>query len=330
MEPLNLFYLEPDPDRWFLGDRFVRKVIRRIIRGKPQVGGVKRWFLNLRAGLDETGVKYRVNDFKYLKKNPKAVALVIGKDNVLDLIPKENPIVFGPGIPSHPSDIENLAKRNIIALVIPCEWFAAMYKKEIGKKIKICIWAAGINTNEWKPRASANKKGVLLIYDKIRWQRKKYESELLNPIIKIVKDSGLKTLTLRYGHYKEEDYKKVLNEVDAMVFLCEHETQGFAYLQALACNVPILAWNRGGYWKDPNYYPEKAKFRPVTSVPYWNKQAGETFTDIKEFKSKYRKFLNGVFQKRFRPRKYILQTLSLKSAAQKYISIVNKLTKSPP
>ena len=35
-----------------------------------------------------------------------------------------------------------------------------------------------------------------------------------------------------------------------MVFLCEHENQDIAYQQALACGVPILAWDRGGYWQD--------------------------------------------------------------------------------
>ena len=42
-----------------------------------------------------------------------------------------------------------------------------------------------------------------------------------------------------------------------MIFLCEHETQGIAYQQALSRNVPILAWDRGGDWQDPTYYPER-------------------------------------------------------------------------
>jgi hypothetical protein len=35
-----------------------------------------------------------------------------------------------------------------------------------------------------------------------------------------------------------------------MLFLCEHETRGLAYQEALASNVPILAWDTG-FWLDP-------------------------------------------------------------------------------
>ena len=35
-----------------------------------------------------------------------------------------------------------------------------------------------------------------------------------------------------------------------MIFLVEHETQGIAYQEAMACDVPILAWDQGN-WLDP-------------------------------------------------------------------------------
>src|SRR5438045_3567403 len=83
-EPVNLFYQEPDPDRWFALDRFPRRLIRRIIRGKRCPGGQERVFLNLRKGLDRLGVAYRVNDYKYAKENPRELVCVIGKPHVLD------------------------------------------------------------------------------------------------------------------------------------------------------------------------------------------------------------------------------------------------------
>ena len=51
--PLNLFYEEPDPDRWLPLDRYPRRLIRRIVRGPFQPGGTMRVYLNLRAGLDQ-------------------------------------------------------------------------------------------------------------------------------------------------------------------------------------------------------------------------------------------------------------------------------------
>jgi glycosyltransferase involved in cell wall biosynthesis len=73
---------------------------------------------------------------------------------------------------------------------------------------------------------------------------------------------------MRYGYYREGDFLAVLSQCRTMIFLCEHETQGIAYQQALSCNVPILAWDRGGPWQDPAYFPDKVVFEPVTSVPY--------------------------------------------------------------
>ena len=35
-EPLNLFYEEPEPDRWFPFDRYPRRVIRTIVRGASE------------------------------------------------------------------------------------------------------------------------------------------------------------------------------------------------------------------------------------------------------------------------------------------------------
>ena len=53
--PLNLFYEEPDPDRWLPFDRHPRRLIRRLVRGPDQPGGAMRVFLNLRGRPRSTG-----------------------------------------------------------------------------------------------------------------------------------------------------------------------------------------------------------------------------------------------------------------------------------
>ena len=77
--PLNLFYEEPDPDRWLPFDRHPRRLIRQLVRGPDQPGGAMRVFLNLRAGLDRLGATYRVNDYRHIRGNPSELACVIGK-----------------------------------------------------------------------------------------------------------------------------------------------------------------------------------------------------------------------------------------------------------
>ena len=83
---LNIFYEEPDDDRWFPFDRYPRRVIRRVFRGKPKPGGQTRVFLNLCAGFDRIGVRYRLNDYQYAKNKPHELACIIGRSFVLDKI----------------------------------------------------------------------------------------------------------------------------------------------------------------------------------------------------------------------------------------------------
>jgi glycosyltransferase involved in cell wall biosynthesis len=137
---------------------------------------------------------------------------------------------------------------------------------------------------------------------------------------------GLKVAEIRYGYYEEADFQELLGRSKAMLFFCEHETQGIAYQQALSCGVPILAWDRGGFWQDPSYYPHKVEFKSVSSVPYWDDRCGVKFADIDEFPDKLADFfkqLNG-----FAPRNYILENLTLEKCARQYVDMWHQVEAS--
>lgn len=330
MNKLNIFYEEPNSDRWVKFDRYPRALIRRLIRGPAPIGGVKKWFINLIKGLDELNIPYDINNYTALRKNKEAWALVVGKNQVLNKIPSHTKIIYGPGIVSHPLDIKNWTEmKNIKHIFAPCLWMKEMFERDLPTNIPISIWPSGIETDLWIASPERNKKKLkFLCYDKIRWERKKHEIELLKPILEELNLQGIEIEYVRYGHYKEQDFKEKLNEVDAMIFLCEHETQGFAYLQTLSTNTPIFAWDRKGYWQDPTLYPDKIKFEPVTSVPYWASICGEKFTGIEEFKKKLNIFLQKIREKKYQPRKFIMEnfTLATRSAsyAEKVVKIMNK------
>lgn len=321
---IYLFYEEPDPDRWIKFDRYPRKYIRELIRGKTKPGGVMRWYLNLRRGLDLFGVDYCVNDYRRLKKHPNAWACVVGKSHVLKKIPSSNPIMYGPGIDAHPYENDFLPKANIKLMLISCEWFKQMYERDMSSSIATAVWPAGIETDIWQPPAEKPKTQSLLIYDKVRWRRDEYEPELIQPIRNQIESLGIKVEYLRYGFYEEENYRKILQQVSGMIFLCEHETQGFAYLQALSSNVPILAWDRGGYWQDPSMFPDRVKFEPVTSVPYFDQNCGERFTSITEFSQQLQIFLDRISQNSYQPRQYITENFDLVEQAKAYLNLLKQ------
>lgn len=324
MKPVNLFYSEPDPDRYFKYDRFPRKIIRRIIRGKQRPGGVMMIAINLMKGLDKIGVLYRFNDYSYIRKHPDEIACIIGKPQVLFEKKWENPIIFGAGIYSHPIECPDLFERypNVKRFLVPGEWMRKMCEPFYDDKVT--VWPVGIDTNYWK-HEECNKQFDFLIYDKIRWDHEEQEIELIYPITKTLDDQNITYQFIKYGDYTHRELMDKLKVSKAVIFLCEHETQGSAYQQILATNTPILAWNRGGYWQDPYYYPNKVKYQPVSSVPYWDDRCGIIFTNTADFKDKLTMFLSNIDE--FKPRDYILENLTLEKCAEKYLQIYHEVEK---
>lgn len=284
-----------------------------------------RVFLNLCFGLDRLGIKYRVNDYKYIKRHQNEIACIVGKPYVLNKIDWKNPILFGASIYAHSCDDPYLLKRLPVKLVlVPGEWMRKMCEPDWGDKV--VSWPVGIDTKTWAP-TFLNKDIDILLYDKVRWHHDEYEKSLINPIISDLRRRRLSVHIIRYGFYREDDFQKALARTKAMIFLCEHETQGIAYQQALSCGVPILAWDRKGFWQDPEFFPHRVKFAPVTSVPYWDERCGIKFVGIDDFVSAMDYFWPRVINGEFNPREYILENLTLEKSARSYLNYVEKIQK---
>jgi len=322
---LNLFYEEPDGDRWLPLDRLPRRVVRRVLRGEPEVGGHQRVSLNLRAGLDRLGVCYRLNDYDHARRNPHELVCIIGKAQVLDKVEWRNPILFGAAVFSHPLDDPHLFERRPVKkILLPGAWMKEMWQPYWDESV--AVWPVGIDTDRWQPRSAAEKPFDVLLYDKVRWDHEHYEKALIEPIRRKLRESGRTFREIRYGFYREEQFHSALAECGTMIFLCEHETQGIAYQQALACGVPILAWDRGGFWQDPEFYPHRVKFAPVSSVPYWDDRCGIKFASIEAFEDAWRGFWDEFQSGRYDPRAYILDNLTLEQCAQRYLQQVQSVS----
>ena len=291
-----------------------------MVRGKPQPGGQTRVFLNLCAGLDRIGARYRVNDYAYSKSHPLELACIVGKPFVLDKIQWKNPILFGAAVYSHPVDDPRLLERlPVRQVLVPGPWMKEMCEPYWGGKVR--AWPVGIDTDLWQPLAPDRKTIDVLLYDKVRWEHERFDSSLIEPIRAALRGDGRSFVEMRYGYYREEELLAALSRCRTMIFLCEHETQGMAYQQALSCNVPILAWDRGGPWQDPAYFPDKVVFEPVTSVPYWDERCGRRFLGISDFKMEWHAFWDDVSADRYSSRDYILEHLTLEQCARDYFEI---------
>jgi hypothetical protein len=293
------------------------------VRGPAQPGGAERAFLNLVAGLDRLGTPYRINDYRHIGAHPQELACVFGKPHILGKIPARTPLLFGTSIYSHPSDNPQLPKqREIRQVLVPCEWVKRMFS-EVWPGI-VSVFPVGIDTERWAPDPAAEKTVDVLIYDKIFWQRAHYEQVLIGPLRAELERRGLRVETLRYGTYREADQLALSRRSRSMVYLSRHETQGIAAQQMLASGVPLFAWDEGGFWQDPLYAPDKVKFAPVTSVPYWDDRCGLKFKANAHLVGSFDLFWRGVEQGTYAPRELMVEKFTLRDRALDYVRLATQ------
>lgn len=83
----------------------------------------------------------------------------------------------------------------------------------------------------------------------------------------------------------------------------------------------MFAWDRGGPWRDPNYFPHRVRFDGVSSVPYWDDRCGMKFVDAEGFRSRWSEFWSQTGAGQFQPRQYVLDNLTLEKGALHYYEI---------
>jgi hypothetical protein len=318
---LNLFYDEPDPDRWFCGDRYPRRILRSLLR-RRRTGSQKQLFLSLSDGLRKLGVAYRVNDYANARAHPEELACIVGKPFLLDRMRWDNPILFGAAVFSHPLDDPQLLQRlPVRRILVPGEWTRQMFAPYYGDAV--CAWPAGIDTDYWSPRADIDRDLDVLVYEKLLWPHLDDKHKILRQLNEIFARRGWKHAIVHYGGYQRPELRRLAQRSKLMVFLSRHETQGFAYQQVLSCNVPVLAYDPGGVWPDPSYYPHRVKFSPVTSVPYWDERCGERFSDWERFEDRLETTCR--LHRDYSPRDFILQNLTLEISTRKYLDHVQEV-----
>ena len=323
MSNLCLYFIKsPEKDRWIKGDKYLRSFIRRLLRGKPRPGGVEKVFINLCRGLDQLGIDYRVNvPFSQLKPSDKVAILGAGK-HCLDGYTQPNKIVAGIGLMTHPSEWPDLCSQYpVIKYLQHSQWAADVYRPYFGDAI--CdIWPVGIDTDYWSPSANTEKKVDVLIYNKIRWNKEQLYLDLLEPIKTYLISKKLSFKEIVYGSYAEKEFHHLLTHSKSMIFLCEHESQGIACCEALAMDVPVLAWDNG-YCLDPNRFLWGNETIPATSVPIFNEDCGERFNGIINFESSANFFFQKLNEKKYSPRGFILQNITLRKSAETFLTFFN-------
>jgi hypothetical protein len=321
---INIIYNE-EFDRWVKGDRLVRPLIRRIIRGRQtRLSGMQRVVHNFLKGLEAKGIKYNYNQPIFTKRNDKIISFGMGRQGLLG-IKKSNPLIAAIGFP-FPAEIPDLCNSyNVKKYLQHSDWIldytrsANIYPSDI-----FDLWPAGINTDEWYPVKTATKTTDILIYNKIRWNKEKMNLAIRQPIINLLNTLGLTFKELVYGNYYPGEYMIALQQCKGMIFLVEHESQGIACQECLSSDIPIFAWDQG-YCLDPDTFKNNKPIVPATSIPFFDERCGTKFKDFQEFEMKFQIFWEAAINEKYRPREYIMENLTLEKSAEKMLSLYRSI-----
>ena len=305
--------------------RTLRYAKRSIMRQQVHTGFYAA-FLSLQKSLINIGCDVRVNDFSLAKRYPHYPIGIAGYHEIFQKMDLPNPRIFGPGDLGVPPEAVHIASdpRNAV-LIQPSDWYSDLYKPYC--EGKLWTWFAGIDTEKWAVSSAVRDEEDplhFLVYDKIRWDRKTLVPALLDRVVDTLSRSGHKVTVLRYGEHHHSQYERALKSTQAMVFLCEHETQGLAYQEAMSMNIPILAWDEG-VMADPRQRQFLRPGTPISSVPYFSEQCGLTFKRD-DFESKLQEFVRKITN--FQPRDYVASTLALNIAANRYLAKYEQLAET--
>lgn len=314
-----LFFKDFEHDSLFAYDRYLKRLLRPLFnrfRKTQKVSGFLVWCQLLQRALEEQGYEVHLNNYELAYQNPHYPVGLVGYPHLLDDWSLPNPAILGPALLDHPVQNKTLMEDpRYQKYVVTCDWMREQFSPIFGEH-KVLRWYAGMDLEKWPDRRYDPKAIDVLIYDKIRWRRDHYEPTLLEPIKAELDRKGLSYEVIRYYHYDHAMYNRQLGRTRAMIFLCEHETQGMAYQEALASNVPVLAWDQGE-WLDP----DRSDYSPIpvaaSSVPYFNDgESGERFVNIEDFPEQLDLFWSHLDS--YEPRQFVQRELSFKGSAEIY------------
>jgi hypothetical protein len=312
-----LFFKEFECDRLLPGDRYLKRLVRPLynrLHHRQKVTGFGVSFEMLCRALESRGFIVHVNDYAFALANPDHPVGLVGGPDLLEDWSLANPALLGPSLFDQPGQAPDLFDdARFFGYVCLADWMYDLFEAAYpGRCVK---WFAGLDTDAWPDLSGEAKDLDFLIYDKVRWEHDYYEWALIGPIREELEARGLTYDVIRYRRHDHAAFKDKLARASALLFLCENETQGIAYQEAMACNVPVLAWDRG-YWADPQWREHFTLPPPASSVPFFSPACGERFCGLGDFADQLE-----IFMRRrddYRPRDYVARELNFETSAQLY------------
>ena len=221
-------------------------------------------------------------------------------------------IFAGPNIVVRSIDHDSIiASPEVDFVITPSEWVSKAYIEEVPSLAARCIeWAAGVDPEFWKPDPHIERTHALIF-------TKPQIGPIpdIGPYVLYLKNNKYLVDLIEYGSFTQDEYREKLNRAKFLVGFVASESQGIAWAEAWAMDVPTFVWRN-------NVNKVGGKEFMVSSAPYLTDCTGRFFQSISEFR-----LLISAFPMRkevWGPRDWAAANMSDYSVADGLIEVVKK------
>jgi hypothetical protein len=222
-------------------------------------------------------------------------------------------LLAGPNLVNFPSDEKGLvASPEVDLCVTPSPLVRAMYEEDCPALTGRCVtWPAGVDAEYWRP-GGPDRRGVLIYEKPTRWSL-----ESSRAYAAVLRKRGFEVTTIRYGRYMPDDYRRLLQQSVLMVGFASTESQGLAWAEAWAADVPTLLWRQDTVtFTHPRH---GVRLYPTSTAPYLTSHTGAFFSGLPSFEEAVDAWAVGTSD--YAPRAWVLANMSDEACARQYLAL---------
>ena len=197
-------------------------------------------------------------------------------------------------------------------------WVKTLHEQfapNLSLKFVTCPFGLDIDSIQQVPSASQRSK--VMIYFKHR------HPDIGNKVISFLRSKNIEYDLIQYGSYNDADFKNRLQNTKFVIWVGSHESQGFAFQETLASNVPILLWDvRSMHDEYSKGYPYRSYIQPLlaTTANVWSPECGIKIFNENDLEPAFNQMNSSI--EAFNPRRVIESEVSLNAA---YRGILNAI-----
>jgi hypothetical protein len=273
------------------------------------VVGCKKVVDNLLSGLNELGIQVCINSPGDLN------GCVHGGIPAFDNRTLPSNTLIGPEIMVLPNEMSWAwgAYKNWTQ---PSQWVVDyMQTSPLTTGINFHVWPVGINTDMFNENNRGGFQRDCFIYYKT--VTKQVNQTHLDSVIAECTKLGLSYEVITYGTYTEAKYRELINTSKFGIFLTGTESQGIAYMEALAMGLPLYIIEVNEFYYELQNY--RFTSPNVSAAPYFDSRCGVKHKDLSQLPN----FIQTLGT--YTPRSYILDNHTVKLGATKYMNILRSI-----